>query len=125
MPRAPYTIFAKLLMPALSRAARKSVRMQAYVDEARVGCALERFRLANGKFPESLDALAPRFMGKIPSDVIDGKPLRYRPKPDGGYLIYSVGWNKTDDGGEMAWTKGKEPSADATQGDWLWQMPTK
>ncbi len=41
------------------------------------------------------------------------------------YVIYSVGWNKTDDGGEVAWTKGKEPSADATKGDWVWQMPGK
>src|SRR5207244_11263396 len=99
-PRAPDTIVARMLVPALSRAARKSVRMQAYVDEARVACALERFHLANRKFPESLDALAPRFMEKTADDVIDGKPLRYRPKPDGGYVIYSVGWNKTDDGGE-------------------------
>ena len=59
---------------------------------------------------------------KIPNDVIDGQPLRYRPKPDGRYVIYSIGWNKTDDGGELAWVKGKDPNVDITKGDWVWQM---
>jgi len=125
MPTRPYTIFAKLLMPAMGRAVTKSARMQSFVDEARVACALERQRLANGKLPDTLDALTPQFMEKIPADVIDGKPLHYRSKPDGGYVIYSVGWNKTDDGGEVVWTKGKEPSADVTKGDWVWQMPVR
>jgi hypothetical protein len=49
MPTRPYTIFAKLLMPAMGRAVTKSARMQSFVDEARVACALERHRLANGK----------------------------------------------------------------------------
>jgi hypothetical protein len=121
----PYTIFARMLMPAMGRAVVKSARMQTYVDEAIVACALERQRLANGKLPDTLDALTPRFIEKIPADLIDGKPLRYRPKPDGGYVIYAVGWNRTDDGGEMAWTKGTKPGVDATKGDWIWQMPAR
>lgn len=128
MPTRPYTLFAKLLMPALSKAVRKSARMQTYVDEARVACALERYRLApqsGGKLPETLDVLAPRFIEKIPTDVIDGQPLRYRAKSDGSYLLYSVGWNKTDDGGEVVWTTGKTPSVNLAKGDWVWQMPGK
>jgi hypothetical protein len=121
----PYTIFAKMLLPAVSKAARKSARMQISVDAARVAGALERSRLTDGKFPDTLDALVPRFIEKIPTDVIDGKPLRYRLKPDGSYVVYSVGWNQTDDGGEVAWTKGKEPSVDITKGDWVWQMPVR
>lgn len=121
----PYTIFAKLLMPALSRAIAKSARMQFYVDAAQVACALERYRLANGKFPETLEALAPQFLGKVPHDIIDGKPLHYRPTADHGYLLYSVGWNQTDDGGELAWKTGKERTVDATQGDWVWTCPIK
>ena len=34
------------------------------VDLARTAIALERYRLARGEFPESLDALAPQFIAK-------------------------------------------------------------
>jgi len=124
----PYRLFARILMPALSNAIKRTARMQTSVDAARLACALERYRLANGKLPGTLDALTPRFIASIPIDVIDGKPLRYQLKPDGGYVVYSVGWNKTDEGGEIGWKKSpgsKEPNVDITQGDWVWQMPVK
>ena len=121
----PFTIFAKLLLPALEIAIRKSARAQTFVDQARTACALERYRLANGGLPDGLEALTPRFLEKFPNDVVDGKPLRYRRNADGSYLIYSVGWNRIDDGGETAWHTGKDPRVDISQGDWVWQMPGK
>jgi hypothetical protein len=126
MRRTPYTIFAKLLLPALGNAVRKSARMQTCVDEARVACALERHRLATGALPESLGPLVPRFLKAIPADVIDGQPLRYRRDAEGGYCLYSIGWNQKDDGGQIAWIKNKKDSSvDVAQGDWVWQMPAK
>jgi hypothetical protein len=122
----PYTIFAKLLMPALGRAVLKSARMQTYVDATRLACALERYRLSTGGFAETLTPLVPRFIESIPNDVIDGKPLRYRRLADSGYVLYSVGWNQTDDGGVLAWKKeNKQTSVDASQGDWVWQMAAR
>jgi hypothetical protein len=120
----PYTVFAKMLLPALQKALQKSARMQTYVDNARIACALERYRLAEGKLPDILDVLAPRFIDHIPTDVIDGKPLRWRRDNDGGYVLYSVGWNRTDDSGELAWVKQKKGSeVDVMKGDWAWLMP--
>jgi hypothetical protein len=122
----PYTIFAKLLMPSLGNAIRRSARTQTYVDAARVGCALERYRLATGNLPETLDKLCPRFLDTLPKDVIDGKPLRYQPASNGDYLVYSIGWNQTDDGGRMAFgRKDKRDSVDLTRGDWVWEMTSK
>lgn len=121
----PYTIFAKLLMPALGKAVRRSARMQTSLDAARIAIALERHRLANGALPENLDPLAPRYLARLPTDLMDGKPLRYRRGEAGGYILYSVGWNQTDEGGEIAWTKGKDPNPDLSKGDWVWQMPAK
>jgi hypothetical protein len=121
LPRSPYTIFARLFLPALDKAVRRSARMQTSADSARVACALERYRLANSKLPENLDALLPSFLKDLPHDIIDGKPLRYRPNPDGRYVLYSVGWNQTDDGGHLAWTKERK-DLDATKGDWVLQM---
>jgi hypothetical protein len=125
MRRGPYTILAKLLLPALGNAVRKSAVMQTYMDATRVACALERYRLANGKLPASLDGLAPRILAAVPSDVIDGKPLRFRLEPDGGYVLYSVGWNQTDDGGVLAWSKDKKESVDLEHGDWVWRMAAR
>jgi hypothetical protein len=121
----PYNIFAKMLMPALSRASLRSGRTQSTVDEAKVACAIERYRLVNGHLPESLDALVPKFLEKIPNDVVDGKPLRYRVDSDGGYILYSVGWNQTDDGGIIPQPQGKNQIVDRTKDDWVWQMPGK
>lgn len=118
----PYTGFARLLMPALGKVVAKSARMQTYLDCARVACALERYRLVNGSLPKQLDELTPKFIASIPPDVIDGKPLRYRPRPDGSYLLYSVGWNQTDDGGQIAWTTKGKKQMDISQGDWVWEM---
>jgi len=125
LPPRPYSIFARMLMPALSKAVRKSARMQFYVDATGIACALERYRIANGTFPVTLTALAPRFLATIPLDVMDGKPLRYRRNADGGYILYSVGWNQTDDGGELAWQTDKERTVDVTRGDWVWRCPGK
>ena len=119
----PYTVFAKMLMPALEKAVLRSAQMQTYVDAACIGCALERYRMMNGRLPETLGPLAPQFIDKIPNDVMDGKPLRYRLDSKGGYLLYSIGWNEKDDGGQLAWTKAKkERRVAVTDGDWVWLM---
>lgn len=119
----PYTIFARLLMPAYGATCRKAGRAQTLVDAASVACALERFRLANGNYPETLNALLPNFIEKIPTDVIDGRLLRYKKDLNGSYLLYSIGWNQSDDGGEIVFAKGDTPSIDASRGDWVWKNP--
>jgi len=123
--RSLYNIVARLMAPAFLKVAERFARGQTAVDEAAVACALERYRLANGQLPDTLAALVPRFLDQVPPDVLDGQPLRYHPKPDGSYVLYSVGWNKTDDGGEIALTKGTTPSIDAHRGDWVWLYPAR
>jgi hypothetical protein len=120
----PYTILALQLFPSVSGAVAKSARLQTYVDAARVACALERYRLANGQFPETLDVLASHLIGSVPNDVMDGQPLRYL-RTANGYILYSIGWNKTDDGGKLAWNNGKTPTVNSKSGDWVWSCPVK
>jgi len=117
----PYSFLARMLVPSISNVIKRSARTQTYVDAARVACALERYRLANGALPKSLGVLAPTFIDAIPADVIDGKPLRYRLIGDDQYIIYSVGWNQTDDGGDWAWhDPEKKLGADPNEGDCIW-----
>ena len=86
---------------------------------AQIACALERYRLAHHEYPETLDALAPQFMGTVLHDIIDGRPLNYRRTDDGKFLLYSVGWNEQDNGGQPS-PKGKNGAIDYTIGDWVW-----
>lgn len=120
-----YTIFAKMLFPAIQNAVIKFANLQAYMDEAITACALERYRLAHGQFPETLETLSPQFMDKAVVDPITGDPLKYQRTEDGWFVLYSVGWNGTDDGGKVAWTKGSTPSVDPKQGDWVWRYAAK
>jgi hypothetical protein len=107
-----------LFLPSLGNAARRFASGQSSADMARVALALERYRLAHGDHPESLDALAPQFLGKLPHDIINGQPLHYRPEPGGQFVLYSVGWNETDDDGEAG--LGKNGALDTSTGDWVW-----
>jgi hypothetical protein len=95
---------------------------QTMANEAQIVCALERYRLAHGEYPGTLDALAPQFIEKLPHDIIGGKPLIYRPTADGKFLLYSIGWNEKDDGGQDV--SATSPH-DYTQGDWVWQYPMR
>jgi hypothetical protein len=91
-------------------------------NEAQIVCALERYRLAHGEYPESLEVLVPQFIQKLPLDIIGGQPLIYHRTRDGKFLLYSIGWNETDDGGQDV--SATSPH-DFTKGDWVWQYPVK
>ena len=98
--------------------------MQASVDMARMACALERYRLAHGEYPEKLDALEPQFIDKLPHDIINDQPLHYRRTDNGQFLLYSVGLNKKDDGGVVGLNENGR-SVNISTGDWVWQYPQK
>jgi hypothetical protein len=79
--------------------ARLTANRQTQVDEAAVACALERYRLAQGEFPDALDALRPRFIEKLPLDVCNGQPLKYHRLQADQYVLYAVGQDGADHGG--------------------------
>ncbi len=119
----PFNIFMKLMMPAVISATEKAVMSQTSVDEAVLACALERYRLAQGDYPPTLDALVPTFITNLPPDRINCQPIKYRRTNDGKFTLYSVGWNEKDDGGvaeirEKGWQNYRE-------GDWVWAFPSK
>jgi len=116
-----HQFFSGFLLPALTRSAQKFAFGQAGADAAALACALERYRLAHGQFPESLGALVPEFITQLPHDVITGQPLNYRRTDDNQYLLYSVGWNQTDDGGVPGLAKSGE-AIDQMTGDWVWRL---
>ena len=114
---------AAISIPNFTKAFQNCAYNQTLANEAQIVCALERYKLANGRYPETLDALVPQFIGKLPADIIGGEPLPYRRTDDGKFLLYSVGWNETDDGGVTV--RDKSGYEDKTKGDWVWQYPAK
>lgn len=117
----PWNMIALIFSSDLRSSGRKFAYAQNSINMARVACALERYRLAHNEYPETLDALAPQFLAQIPHDVIGGKPLHYSRKDGGKFLLYSIGWNETDDGGQIGL---KDTGyADNTKGDWVWPNP--
>jgi len=119
--RSLWNYFGGAFLPAMASAERKFAQAQATADLARIACALERFRLANGHYPASLDALSPSFIDPLPTDVIGGDAFRYRLTSDGTYLLYSVGWNGIDDDGKPGLRR--NDVQDLTAGDWVWLAP--
>ena len=99
------------------------LRVQTLVNEGQIACALERYRLAHGIYPETLDTLVPQFIEKLPRDIVNGEPLIYRRTEDGMFLLYSVGWNGTDDGGRIVSSRGDLKNV--TLGDWVWKNSLK
>lgn len=69
-------------------------------DAAIVGIASERYRLAKGTWPSSMNDLVPTYLKAIPTDPYSDKPLLYRVLPD-GIAIYSVWMDGNDDGGSV------------------------
>jgi hypothetical protein len=116
----PYNVLSKLTARGTDSLPIRAGATQVAIDEAVVACALERFRLRTGQFPNALDALVPDYLPAIPHDVIGGAPLRYRRESDGNYLLYSVGWNEVDDGGVIVPKSAEHPSRDNEKGDWVW-----
>jgi hypothetical protein len=79
---------------------RQVICAQVEQEMAVSAIALQRYRLQTGKFPADLAALVPKYLSALPRDGMDSKTLRYRLKPDGGFVFYSVGLDGKDDGGD-------------------------
>jgi hypothetical protein len=121
--RTPWNFIAAISVPNFSKATENMARNQTWVDHARIVCALERWRLANRKYPDTLTALVPGLVEKIPHDIINGKPMSYARMDDQNFRLYSVGWNDVDDGGITAHTS--DGNEDRDFGDWTWHYPTQ
>jgi len=91
------------------------------VDAASIACALESYRLSKGFYPTSLSELPGA--QTLPLDPINGESYRYKLLPNKKYVLYSVGWNRADDGGTLAHLPNLPDSIDWDNGDWVWPTP--
>lgn len=116
----PYNFLAAIAVPNFTKAWQTTAYNQTLVNEAQIACALERCRLENGDYPDTLDVLVPKYIETLPHDIIAGQPLHYRRTDDGKFLLYSVGWNEKDDGGKQSPKGNNNWNIDFGKGDWVW-----
>lgn len=97
-------------------------------DGAVVAVALEIYRRHQGHYPAVLPELVPSLLPAVPADRITGKPVRYK-LVSGKPLIYSVGADRVDNGGQparlpngeinLSASSWDESPKDAPRGDWV------
>jgi hypothetical protein len=119
--------FFSNMLGGLDRTVSKAMAAEACKRVVVTAIALKRFRLKHGNFPDKFSELTPEFVAVVPLDPVDGQPLRYRRNEDGTYLLYSIGDNGVDDGGDT--TPVKLPTTSASNWhwqrarDWVWPQP--
>jgi len=60
--------------------------------------AVVAYEREHGSAPSDLSALGPVYLTRVPTDAFSVKPLGYVVRP-GGFVVYSVGPDRKDDGG--------------------------
>jgi hypothetical protein len=97
-----YYKMAGLFFPNAVPVLFKRATLNAMFETARVGIACKIYKNMHGDFPEDLAELSPEILEEIPADPFTGDPLIYK-KQDSGIIVYSIGSNLKDDGGNGTW----------------------
>lgn len=83
-------LLSRLLTPSWVKVTETHLRLRADLLTAAAAIACERYRIANGRWPESLEAIPKSILKEVPTDPYTGQPILYRKLAD-GIAVYSVG----------------------------------
>ena len=95
-PMSPMNWMVPMLAPSLVRSIDAHDRISAQCDFVRLTAALLAWKREHGAYPDSLEALASTAPTSV--DPFSGEAYHYRREGE-GFLLYSVGPNRKDDGG--------------------------
>lgn len=86
-----------------------SIFYRTNLNALKLQCALHLYRLDNGKYPDTLSLLSPKYLEKIPGDQFSpGGKYVYKKRNDGSVILYSIGMDMKDDGGQIFAGKAEE-----------------
>ena len=103
------TPFDRFAAQALTGATASVARDVTAKGLAVTALAVERYRRDhNGAAPSSLEEMVPRYLDAVPVDPRSGVSLRYIKRTD-RFIVYSVGANRADDGGDRSAATGGKP----------------
>ena len=95
-------VLLQIFAPALARVNEIANRNKTEVYATVTLLALLRYEKDKGSYPNDLQQLiAAGYLRQLPMDSFSDKPLSYR-KTDDNFILYSVGPNFTDEGGEYS-----------------------
>jgi competence protein ComGC len=93
-------IFMSMLYPAVDKVVELGYVNQVYSEATLTILAFHRYKLDKDRFPASLEELVKDgYLKKIPMDPYSDKPIVYKSN-DGDFVLYSIGHNFKDDGGQ-------------------------
>lgn len=95
--------------PALDSVGSSAMRYKAAHACVLAAIAAERYRLAKGEYPQTLDSLVPQFLESVPLDPFTRKPVLIAHQLD-RVCIYSVGEDYTDNHGDLKADSGGKQS---------------
>ena len=101
------SMFANMVRCSVDSMAKAVARTRC----ARVALAAERYRRAEGTWPERLEALVPQYLDAELRDPFGGEPLHYSIS-ENGIVVWSIGQDMTDDGGVLDAVKEYEYAPD-------------
>lgn len=98
-------VITAMILPQLGKCLDRDADNSARLRAAATALAIERYRLKHeGKLPENFSMLVPEYLPAMPIDPFTGEALQYR-KRDKGFIVYSVGADRQDDGGVASTAK--------------------
>ena len=89
-----------MAIPNFRKAVDTGVHAETERQLTMAAIAIKRYQLRHGKAPPHLVSLVPEFVTSAPYDCMSGKTLGYLLKDDGTFVLYSVGEDGHDDGGD-------------------------
>jgi hypothetical protein len=116
---------AVFVLPKLQEICRNDgfVQTQLALDETRVACALERYRLAQGEYPGTLTGLSPRFIERLPQTPDTQKLLLgYRRLSADRFLLFPANMQNVPE----TWSEDLSRDHDYVHygdGDGVWRFP--
>lgn len=108
---------------ALARAISRAMKAETDRSLTLCGIALKRHFLRHGKYPASLEALVPEFLPAVPIDYMDGKPIKYQLEDNDTFILYSVGEDGQDHGGDLSLPDGSRNRDLWRRRDYVWPAP--
>jgi len=98
--------YASLLAPAHDAAMTTALQMEATIRCNRVALAATRYQQQHGEWPDSVETLVPDYLPEVLNDpFVSDQPLIMARRPF-GLMVYSIGADETDDGGQRYNDKG-------------------
>lgn len=123
MARVRYDLSSRMI-PNTQKAALTAVRNETLRRLAVSAIAIKRYELNSHQLPLTLAVLVPDYLSAVPMDPMNGKPLSYRRNAESGFVLYSVGDDGIDDGGQASPVTPSEDNEIWDWKDWVWPTVT-